>query len=320
MVSSAEASAALMRKMLATSRVSVAAGLVKSAVWAAGVPVTVITVDGVDFTNLPIVGSASLVPGMTVNVLRLPGQLIVLGPATVDVQPLQGTVSATGTGTCQVQLSYSSGTRTVSAPWLQHYTPVVGHVVMIAWAYGTPVVVGRLSQALATGLEPPYIPPLPPPVPTTGTETFNATDSGTRNSSKAWWPGKDVEANVSWELTYGWWFYGATIKSTMAGRVPNGTPSIYLDTRQTEYGLDLFLHTATKRSGVTDASIIPGDPFHASVASGARGWYAFPTAWAAALIANGGGIGVSPGGDNARLAGIDANSQSGALRIPWKKS
>lgn len=305
---------------VARSAAGVLPGLVKSAEWVAGAPVTVITVGGVDFTNLPIAGSLSLVPGQTVNLIRVRGQLIVIGTASADVLPLQGTVAATGATTCQVLITYSTGVRTVTATFLKHYTPAAGQLVMLSWAYGVPVVLGQLSQELPSSLEPPYVPPAPPDGPKFGTETFTATDSGTLRGGPAWVPGQDLTASLNQSGSVGYWFYGTKIKSTMAGRVANPSPgmqpSIFLDVDGAKFGFDLFLHAAAGRNNVSSFSLANLPKFHIT-ADRTKGWFGFPVEWATTLITSGGGLGVQPSGDSAYLIGIGENSQSGAIRIPW---
>lgn len=294
---------------------SVVPGLVKSADWVAGLPVTVVTVGGVDFTNLPVLGGQSLIPGQTVNVLRLLGQYVVLGFASADVQPVQGTVTATGTGVCQVAVSYSSGPRALSCPWVTSYTPTIGDVVLLRWVSGTAVVQGKLSQPLPTALTPPYVPTPPPPAlpsGTSGVSIFPAffTGSSPLTDQINWAPG----ALTADAVTVGAWFYGSTVADSMVGRIldPARPPEFYFPHGLAPDGFEFSWVTAT----------YPGEQSFGGAGVGMPtwqpGWVPADVSSVENIVNSRGSFGIGPlSGSKAFMPGINEDPLSGALRIYW---
>lgn len=310
----------------------------------------VIQIDDATITNVPVTPGVHLLPGMSVNILRSldAKSMLIVGEVSADAQPVQGTVQSVGSTTCVVLVPYSSGTRTMTLPWIGS-TPVVGNVVLLQWVSGTAVVLGKLSQSLPSSLTPPYVPPTSPvtppssdggsstPVatPTSGQTVFTATDSRTCKfdtsilyGDAAWQTGDSVKVQkVKHEtdpyigdndvmLGGGYW-YGSKIDNfintvTTVTKVEAFLACTDGTTFKIGYGLNSSRPTAWNFAHA-DA---PQNPKNIAVGTGTSGWYqlnSVPITGCGELI-------VLYSSGTGALKGISSNSQAGAIRVSWTKN
>jgi len=131
---------------------------------------------------------------------------------------------------------------------------------------------------------------------------YMAKDSGSYWDGR--WRSRDVLAAKG-----GAWFYDAASLKRIRDDAHIESVQIWLPLRSSKGGLSkIGRHTQTKRpSGDVSLSDL-------AVRKPRSGWVKVPIEWAESWRANGGGVGISGGGDNV-YKGIQANRQSGKLRI-----
>lgn len=259
--------------------------------------------------------------GDRVRVLVAHGEYLVLGRVLSGPLRATGTVTAAGGGgaRCTVLaggVSYSC-LRNVA------YTPVVGHVVRLDWSEPTPWVIGQSS----TDVPPPSSDPAPPPPPPapggTGVTSFAAVASGYFSTTYGWsgatsW-GSRLMQGTSGGTNTGAWFYGAGPRS-LAGRTISRA-EVFVH-RTPGYGaggvstVHLYRHTSDARPG-GNVALVAG-PTDVARARGQADWVDVPTAWAQAIVDDGGGLGIY-GSPYLVLEGIREDPQSGLLRLTWAR-
>lgn len=241
---------------------------------------------------IPCTGFYPPVEGMTVQLERRNGALIVTGPAT-QLPPL-GTITAGGSPKCSVD---AGGVIYVLA-YRDGYVPTVGDPVEINWA--TAVIQGKLSVA-------PVAPVAPAPVNSGGQggtfENLLVMAAGSGSFNGRWWT-SDV---YNGDNNTGAWFYESRVQDALRGTTPTKI-EIFLNPRQASGSSpQVGLHTANSTPGgnVTVSSQIALEP--------RSGWVQLPTEWAMALR-DGGGIGVTRSGYTV-WRGLSSDAMSGALRF-----
>jgi len=240
--------------------------------------------------TIPCSGFYPPVAGMSVQLERRNGSLIVTGPA-VQLQPL-GVITAGGTPKCVVMVGgveYTLGYRV-------GYTPVIGDNVEINWTTG--VVQGKVT-ALADVVTPASNPDVGPVA--FSNLVVQAADSGSFISR--WWT-SDV---YNGDSNRGAWFYGNRVRDALRGATLRKV-EIFLPARlMSGYAPQVGLHgSASKPSGnVSVSSQIALEP--------RSGWVLLPLSFGVALQ-SGGGIGVTPSGYNI-WRGKASDAYSGALRF-----
>lgn len=241
--------------------------------------------------SLPCSGFYPPVEGMSVQLERRNGALIVTGPSA-QLPPL-GVIQAGGAPKCTVTaggvdyvLGYRAG-----------YTPVIGDNVEINWA--TAIIQGKITSVPLT-----VAPPLNPVTDPVMFENLlvMAADSGSYIGR--WWT-SDV---YNGDSNTGAWFYGERIRDALRGTAPTKV-EIYLNPRQASGNPpQVGLHSAASKPGgnVSVSSQVALEP--------RSGWVQLPDGWAAALRDNTGGIGVTPSGYTI-WRGVASDALSGALRF-----
>lgn len=191
-------------------------------------------------------------------------------------------------------------------PYMQSYTPYVGHVVAIEWTFESGLVTGAVSTV------PPVeaaseVPPTPPP---TGTgfnpAPFRASASGTYQSG-AWTGGRVMSSDSG----RGVFLYGSAIADTIPDDAVITFARIWLSPEQI-FGdpaqLRLVANTSMTGPPAWQGAAWPLAP--------SPGWVQIPNAFIDWLKANPGGLGFEGGGFHIFEA-ITTEPMSGALDIAW---
>ena len=167
----------------------------------------------------------------------------------------------------------------------------------------------------------PPAPPLAPP--SSGSSTFAAIEARSfRNGIWRTDTGSVVQGDwtPSFGTNSGAWFYGGGPLATLAGatvigcaiRLLRGTGGTY--SPQTTH---LYRHSANELP-VVDVIRVDG-PIDVNLDIEQELWVDLPTGWGQALVDSGGGIGTFGVSPYVILSGLDADPQSGLLRIDWTR-
>lgn len=241
---------------------------------------------------IPCAGFYPPVAGMSVQVERRNGALVVTGPA-VPLAPL-GVISAGGSPLATVTvggLDYTLGYRA-------GYTPVIGDTVEINWATG--IIQGKITTA--TAVVAPVV-NAPSGGGSLSTAPVLATNSG--RYLTRWW-GNDPWAS---DNNDGAWVYGSAVRNALRGSTP---------TRIEAY-LPLLSQIGTCQIGVHSSGSLPAGPVTSSLLTALNptsGWVRLPLSFATFLRDNTGGIFVTAGGSGyLQWKGTQRDRLSGALRF-----
>lgn len=246
---------------------------------------------GPNTVKIPASGFYPPASGMSVQIERRNGSLVVTGPSA-QLNPI-GKITGPGAPKSVVLVdgvSYTLGMRA-------GYTAVVDDWVEINWATG--IIQGKVTEVSA--------PDEPATAAPKATWFFNmpvmAADSGNYWSGGSRWNLDDPWASSN---NKGAWFYGQRIKSALKGA--NVTKAeVFLPQTQKDGTVQLNLHGYASQPG--------GNPtFTSAITWSARGWVALPPGFLAALLV-GGGIGVTSSNGLNKWNGIGDDKWSGAMRF-----
>lgn len=261
--------------------------------------------------------------------------------APPDPPPARGTVTSVPTGSSRIGVSVT-GHGTLLCPFLDSYTPVIGHTVMLLWPAGdgVPTVIGRPGEVPEP--TPPKPPPAPedrPPRPTnptppavrSGRERFTAVDSRTR--IPAGWStnhGRHVMQGSWGSLAFqGGWFYGNRVRSFFRGDREITSARIRLGARRRvgyyNQSVTLTLRRHTHRTRPNGALSLTGTTVTVTVpvGGGAR-WVDLPEEWHTGF-AEGHGVALvgtgqpNYGGVVGTGSGSGLDPESGLLDIRWQR-
>ena len=252
-------------------------------------PLAVVNV-GKSIVSIPVSGFYSPIAGMSVQLERRNGSLIVTGPS--KQLPALGVMTSSGTPKATVLaggIEYTLGMRDT-------YTPTIGDDVEINWFSG-------LIQGKVKGLAVVAAPIENPPATSTPFSNLRIMAETSGSYISRWWT-NDV---YNGDSNTGAWFYGARVADGLRGATIKKI-EIFLNPRQVLYGPpQVGTHTSGSKSGgnVTVSNQIALEP--------RSGWVEIPVSWAAVLQA-GGGIGVTPSGYTI-WRGTGSDALSGALRF-----
>ncbi|TFD27529.1 hypothetical protein [Cryobacterium cryoconiti] len=239
--------------------------------------------------TLPCTGFYPPVEGMSVQLERRNGALIVTGPAA-QLAPL-GVIKAGGSPKCTVlvsgiehMLGYRDG-----------YVPAIGDDVEINWATG--IIQGKVTSVPVTVM--PTENQSAAPV-AFGNLLVMAAQSGSFNGR--WWT-NDV---YNGDNNTGAWFYSSRVADALRGATVTKV-EIFLNPRQASGNSPQI---GTHPSGSMGGNVAVSGQIALEPRSG---WVQIPLAWVAALMA-GGGIGVTRSGYTI-WRGTGSDALSGALRF-----
>jgi len=249
----------------------------------------VINVGGSAVT-IPVSGFYPPIAGMSVQLERRNGALIVTGPS--KQLPALGVMTSSGTPKATVL----AGGKEYTLGMRDTYTPTIGDDVEINWFSG--LIQGKVKGVAVTNLPNENKP--------TGTSPFSnllipAADSG--SYIERWWTNDVYNGNSN----VGAWFYGSRVADGLRGTAISKI-EIFLNPRRAGGNApQVGLHTSGAQPGgnVSVSGQVALEP--------RSGWVTLPASWAAALQA-GGGIGVTPSGYTV-WRGTDSDALSGALRF-----
>ena len=244
---------------------------------------------GLSSVTIPVSGFYPPIEGMSVQLERRNGALIVTGPS--QQLPALGVMTSAGTPKATVLaggVEYTLGMRDT-------YTPTIGDDVEINWFSG--LIQGKV-KGLTVALEPEENQPAPPS--RFENLLIQAADSGSYISR--WWT-NDV---YNGDNNTGAWFYGSRVADALRGASVTKA-EIYLNPRQASGNSpQVGTHTSGSKGGnVTVSNQVGLEP--------RSGWVQIPLSWVAALQA-GGGIGVTRSGYTI-WRGTGSDALSGALRF-----
>jgi len=251
--------------------------------------------------------------------------------------PARGQVTSVPTGSSRIGVSVP-GHGTLLCPFLDSYTPAIGHTVMLLWPAGdgVPTVVGRPGEVPEPTPKPPPedrpsrpTNPTPPPV-RSGRQRFTAVDSRTRIA--AGWStnhGRHVMQGSWGSLAFqGGWFYGNGPRSFFRGDREITSARIRLGARRRvgyyNQSITLVLRRHTHRTRPSGALSLTGSTVSVTVPSGGGArWVDLPTSWHAGLASGHGvalvGTGSSAyGGVVGTGSGSGLDPESGLLDIRWE--
>lgn len=251
--------------------------------------------------RFPVAFSNGSIPTLNdpVNVCSVDGTWYLLGPS--QPKPNVGTVITVSTQTLTLQTSVGIVTAIIGGT-----PPSSGDRVTIQWT----------EDGAVSGLRLATTPTLTAPPNTGGggsvvkEATFRAIDAGSTDRGAArWWQAQPWASNS----TYGAWFYGTQIKSTIPSGSTPISAEIYINRVQDQGDAPRFaLHTSPTKGGVpTMSAYVPWDL--------PNGWNTLPAGWFEQLMGGGGyfGIGLNQGGYN-KFASLAEDGLSGALRMKWR--
>ncbi len=250
---------------------------------------------------------------------RIPTTDTKIGPRPV---PAVATVKGWGTVNQTVIVTDDSGTDYGPYPYLLSWTATSGHRVVILETRSGPVVLGRLSTdpTLASGGDAGGV--RPPPAPAgAGTTTFPAIDARSfRNGG--WRSDSGVVAQGDWGgwgVNTGAWFYGNGPTDSLRGTTITLTE---VRLRRRSGGVwgpqaaHVGRHTSRTRPAGNVASV--AGPVDSNIDIGQTAWVSLPAAWGQAIVDTGGGLMIS-GAPYVVLDGLDADAESGLLRLTWQR-
>jgi hypothetical protein len=252
-------------------------------------PLAVVNV-GKSIVSIPVSGFYSPIAGMSVQLERRNGSLIVTGPS--KQLPALGVMTSSGTPKATVLaggIEYTLGMRDT-------YTPTIGDDVEINWFSG-------LIQGKVKGLAVVAAPIENPPATSTPFSNLRIMAETSGSYISRWWS-NDV---YNGDNNTGAWFYGARVADGLRGAVISKI-EIYLNPRRASgYAPQVGTHASSAKPGgnVTVSNQVGLEP--------RSGWVELPLSWAGVLQA-GGGIGVTPSGYTI-WRGTGSDALSGALRF-----
>lgn len=229
-------------------------------------------------------------------VLFINGTATILGP-TLE-KPGRGTVSGAPSGNL-VPVDTDAGP--LNLPYAAGLSLSAGQVVKLgAWNDGGFVFAIMSTSPTAEA---------PPDAPGGGggdhTEIFTATDSGSYRGG--WWTAQVYASDTN----TGAFFYGTKIADTIPDGATIVSIEIYISISDLEFQApNIGVHGSASKPG-GNVSVAFSAPVNI-----ADGWIGIPTSHGDYLKANAGGIGIDSGGFSI-LNSLDADPQSGALRIHW---
>ena len=245
---------------------------------------------GLSSVTIPVSGFYPPIEGMSVQLERRNGQLIVTGPS--QQLPALGVMTSAGTPKATVMaggVEYTLGMRDT-------YTPTIGDDVEINWFSG--LIQGKV-KGLTVALEPEENQPVPPS--RFENLLIQAADSGSYISR--WWT-NDV---YNGDNNTGAWFYGSRVADALRGATVSKI-EIYLNPRQASGNSpQVGTHTSGSKPGgnVAVSGQVALEP--------RSGWVELEPSWAA-VLQSGGGIGVTRSGYTI-WRGTGSDALSGALRF-----
>jgi hypothetical protein len=207
----------------------------------------------------------------------------------------------------------------VVVPRLLGWTPYPGDVVLLAGSRGFWYALGCLGAQQAAP-SPPIVPIVPPTTPNSGSNTFNAVDSGsfrnggwrndTGNVIQGDWTGSGRNAGA--------WFYGDAIKTTLTGKtvvsarlyVPRISGGVFGAQAGT-----LKRHNLAGKSGAPTWSGTLGT---VSLPADAAAWVDLSVGEVQNLVNSGGGTGLDAASPYFVANAVAADRQSGTLIIDWR--
>jgi len=240
--------------------------------------------------SVPVSGFYPPIAGMSVQLERRNGSLIITGPS--KQLPALGVMTSSGTPKATVLaggVEYTLGMRDT-------YAPTIGDDVEINWFSG--LIQGKVKGVTVVA------PPVENP-PVTNVAFSNlmiqAADSGSYISR--WWTNDVYNGNSN----TGAWFYGARVADGLRGATITKIEIFLNPRRASGYAPQVGTHTSGGKPGgnVTVSNQVGLEP--------RSGWVQLPTSWAGVLQA-GGGIGVTPSGYTI-WRGTGSDALSGALRF-----
>lgn len=244
---------------------------------------------GPNTVSIPASGFYPPATGMSVQIERRNGSLVVIGPSA-QLNPI-GKITGPGAPKSVVSVDGVEYTLGMQAG----YVAVMDDMVEINWATG--IIQGKVTEvatrdAPETAYEQPAM---------FKNVLVLAADSGN------FWSGR-WNLNDPWASTNnrGAWFYGARITSALKGA--NVTRAeIFLPAIQLQGNVQLNLHPHGSKPG--------GSPSFSSPAGiGAQGWVTLPEGFMAALV-GGGGVGVTSSNGLNKFRGTNRDKLSGAMRF-----
>ena len=249
----------------------------------------VVNVGGSTVT-IPVSGFYPPIAGMSVQLERRNGSLIVTGPS--KQLPALGVMQSAGTPKAVVL----AGGKEYTLGMRDTYTPTIGDDVEINWFSG--LIQGKVKGVTVVA---PPIESLSPVAEAFSDLRIMAEDSGSYIGR--WWT-NDV---YNGDNNTGGWFYGARVADGLRGATITKI-EMYLNPRRAGGNApQVGTHTSGSKPGgnVTVSGQVALEP--------RSGWVELPLSWAAVLKA-GGGIGVTPSGYTI-WRGTGSDAYSGALRF-----
>jgi hypothetical protein len=209
----------------------------------------------------------------------------------------------------------------LNVPRLLGWTPYVGDIVLLVGSNGFWYALGSLSaQQSAPPVVVPPIPVVPPSGGSSGTASFQAIDSGSwRNGG---WRGDT--ANViqgDWTsngINSGLWFYGDSIKATLAGKIVSGARLYVPRISGGVFGAQtatIARHDRATKAGNPSWWGVAGS---ISLAVNTQGWAPLEASQIQALVTDGGGLGLQANSPYFVANSISGDRQSGTLQIDWR--
>lgn len=282
--------------------------------------------------NLPTKAGERFSVNDRVIVLRSPVAQVVVGRVAGAASPsnVPDVLWVTGWGTANQTLMLTDGT-TAYGPYayLSSYTSPAGaaypagdKVAMLNLPSG-PVVLGKLAVAQPAVVQQTAVPTVAvtPTAPRVGTLTAPAIDARSFRNSK-WRTDSAVVAQDDWGgfgVNTGAWFYGTTISDALRGAT---VTAIDMRFRRRSGGVSaaqtahVYRHASATRPAGNVASA--AGPVDVLIGIGETAVVTLPVAWGQALVDTGGGLFIS-GSPYVVLDGLDADPQSGLLRITWQR-
>jgi len=240
--------------------------------------------------SVPVSGFYPPIAGMSVQLERRNGSLIVTGPS--KQLPALGVMTSSGTPKATVLaggIEYTLGMRDT-------YTPTIGDDVEINWFSG--LIQGKVKGLAA--VTPTFE---NPPAGSAPFENLRIMAETSGSYIERWWTNDVYNGNSN----TGAWFYGARVADGLRGATISKI-EIYLNPRRASgYAPQVGTHTSGSKPGgnVTVSNQVALEP--------RSGWVELDAAWAGILQA-GGGIGVTPSGYTI-WRGTGSDALSGALRF-----
>jgi hypothetical protein len=210
----------------------------------------------------------------------------------------------------------------VVVPRVLGWTPYANDVVLLVGSNGFWYALGALTAQQSAPAPLPPDPGVPPTQPSSGTQSFQAIDSGSwRNGG---WRGDT--ANViqgDWTsagINSGAWFYGDSIKATLAGKVVTGARLYVPRISGGVFGAQtatIARHSLNSKAGTPSWWGTAGS---VSLPVNASGWAPLEASQIQALVTDGGGLGLQANAPYFVANSITGDRQSGTLQIDWRST